>query len=59
MPTPFNVPMLDDDKHNSPFMHTFLSGVKAGMFVRDAKACCPNLVTIPYDFEAYQEVIFT
>ncbi|XP_074582467.1 DNA repair protein REV1 isoform X2 [Curcuma longa] len=31
-------------------------GVKAGMFVRDAKACCPNLVILPYDFEAYQEV---
>ncbi|XP_050106230.1 DNA repair protein REV1 isoform X9 [Malus sylvestris] len=31
-------------------------GVKAGMFVRDAKAICPNLVIIPYDFEAYEEV---
>ncbi|ONK60421.1 uncharacterized protein A4U43_C08F18290 [Asparagus officinalis] len=31
-------------------------GVKAGMFVRDAKARCPNLVIVPYDFEAYEEV---
>ncbi|RWW42463.1 hypothetical protein BHE74_00051993 [Ensete ventricosum] len=31
-------------------------GVKAGMFVRDAKACCPLLVILPYDFEAYEEV---
>ncbi|CAL9098799.1 unnamed protein product [Musa textilis] len=31
-------------------------GVKAGMFVRDAKACCPHLVILPYDFEAYEEV---
>ncbi|KAJ0965472.1 hypothetical protein J5N97_026610 [Dioscorea zingiberensis] len=31
-------------------------GVRAGMFVRDAKARCPHLVIFPYDFEAYQEV---
>ncbi|URE45778.1 impB/mucB/samB family C-terminal domain [Musa troglodytarum] len=31
-------------------------GMKAGMFVRDAKACCPHLVILPYDFEAYEEV---
>ncbi|KAM7252192.1 hypothetical protein ACFE04_024075 [Oxalis oulophora] len=31
-------------------------GVKAGMFVRDAKTLCPHLVIIPYDFEAYEEV---
>lgn len=31
-------------------------GVKAGMFVRDAKARCPHLVIVPYDFEAYEEV---
>ncbi|XP_020114487.1 uncharacterized protein LOC109728471 isoform X3 [Ananas comosus] len=31
-------------------------GVKAGMFVRDAKACCPHLVIVPYNFEAYEEV---
>ncbi|CAL9178132.1 unnamed protein product [Musa hybrid cultivar] len=31
-------------------------GVKAGTFVRDAKACCPHLVILPYDFEAYEEV---
>lgn len=31
-------------------------GVRAGIFVRDAKALCPHLVIIPYDFEAYEEV---
>ncbi|KAL2939188.1 DNA repair protein REV1, partial [Bienertia sinuspersici] len=32
-------------------------GVKAGMFVRDAKAHCPHLVIVPYNFEAYEEVL--
>ncbi|XP_040361483.1 DNA repair protein REV1-like isoform X2 [Rosa chinensis] len=31
-------------------------GVRAAMFVRDAKALCPQLVIFPYDFEAYEEV---
>ncbi|XP_074275494.1 DNA repair protein REV1 [Silene latifolia] len=31
-------------------------GVKAGMFVRDAKARCPHLLIIPYNFKAYEEV---
>ncbi|XP_019055686.1 PREDICTED: DNA repair protein REV1 isoform X3 [Nelumbo nucifera] len=31
-------------------------GVRAGIFVRDAKALCPHLVIVPYDFEAYEEV---
>ncbi|XP_057545804.1 DNA repair protein REV1 isoform X3 [Amaranthus tricolor] len=31
-------------------------GVKAGMFVKDAKARCPQLVIVPYNFEAYEEV---
>ncbi|KAL8255397.1 hypothetical protein R6Q59_033618 [Mikania micrantha] len=31
-------------------------GIRAGIFVRDAKACCPHLVILPYDFEAYEEV---
>lgn len=26
------------------------------MFVRDAKALCPQLVTVSYDFKAYEEV---
>ncbi|KAL6209867.1 hypothetical protein ACLB2K_020806 [Fragaria x ananassa] len=30
-------------------------GVRAGMFVRDAKAHCPHLVILPYNFEAYEE----
>ncbi|CAH8333638.1 unnamed protein product [Eruca vesicaria subsp. sativa] len=31
-------------------------GVKAGMFVRHAKDLCPQLVIVPYNFEAYEEV---
>ncbi|KAE8698588.1 DNA repair protein REV1 [Hibiscus syriacus] len=31
-------------------------GIKAGMFVRDAKGLCPQLVILPYNFEAYEEV---
>ncbi|CAJ1924447.1 unnamed protein product [Sphenostylis stenocarpa] len=31
-------------------------GIRAGMFVRDAKALCPHLVICPYNFEAYEEV---
>ncbi|KAJ4965801.1 hypothetical protein NE237_017650 [Protea cynaroides] len=31
-------------------------GVRAGIFVRDAKALCPHLVILPYNFEAYEEV---
>lgn len=26
------------------------------MFVRDAKALCPQLVIFPYDFKSYEEV---
>jgi len=35
-----------------------LLGIKAGMFVRDAKALCPHLVIFPYNFEAYEEVSY-
>ncbi|KAF2294603.1 hypothetical protein GH714_013322 [Hevea brasiliensis] len=31
-------------------------GVKAGIFVRDAKAICPQLIIFPYNFQAYEEV---
>ncbi|XP_031381989.1 DNA repair protein REV1 isoform X1 [Punica granatum] len=31
-------------------------GVKAGMFVKNAKALCPHLAILPYNFEAYEEV---
>ncbi|KAK8568205.1 hypothetical protein V6N13_106139 [Hibiscus sabdariffa] len=31
-------------------------GIKAGMFVRDAKGLCPQLAILPYNFEAYEEV---
>ncbi|GAV62320.1 LOW QUALITY PROTEIN: BRCT domain-containing protein/IMS domain-containing protein/IMS_C domain-containing protein [Cephalotus follicularis] len=31
-------------------------GVKAGIFVRDAKALCPHLVIFPYNFKAYEDV---
>lgn len=34
----------------------FLLGIRAGMFVREAKALCPDLVIFPYNFEAYEEV---
>lgn len=30
-------------------------GIKAGMFVRDALKLCPELTTVPFDFEAYVE----
>ncbi|KAK7405827.1 hypothetical protein VNO78_07437 [Psophocarpus tetragonolobus] len=33
-----------------------IHGVRAGMFVRDAKALCPHLVIFPYNFGAYEEV---
>ncbi|OWF54110.1 DNA repair protein REV1-like isoform X2 [Mizuhopecten yessoensis] len=32
------------------------SGVRNGMFMGKAKQLCPGLLTIPYDFEGYQEV---
>ncbi|KAI4295713.1 hypothetical protein L6164_035729 [Bauhinia variegata] len=31
-------------------------GIRAGMFVRDARALCPHLLVVPYNFEAYEEV---
>lgn len=31
-------------------------GVKAGMFVKDAKTRCPQLVIVPYNFRAYEMV---
>ncbi|XP_048231552.1 DNA repair protein REV1 isoform X2 [Ricinus communis] len=31
-------------------------GIKAGIFVRDAKALCPQLIIFPYNFQAYEEV---
>ncbi|KAH6813421.1 DNA-directed DNA polymerase [Perilla frutescens var. frutescens] len=31
-------------------------GVRAGMFVKDAKIRCPQLVIVPYDFGAYEKV---
>lgn len=34
-------------------------GVKNGMFVGSALKLCPDLKTIPYDFEGYKEVAFT
>lgn len=32
------------------------AGVKNGMFMGPAKKLCPDLQTIPYDFDGYQEV---
>lgn len=34
-------------------------GVKNGMFLGPALALCPNLKTIPYDFEGYNQVAYT
>ncbi len=34
-------------------------GVKNGMFMGSALKLCPDLKTIPYDFEGYQEVAKT
>ncbi|WCJ17827.1 DNA-directed DNA polymerase [Euphorbia peplus] len=31
-------------------------GIRAGIFVRDAKALCPHLIVVPYNFQAYEEV---
>ncbi|CAN1289240.1 DNA repair protein REV1 [Linum perenne] len=31
-------------------------GIKAGMFVREAKTRCPDLIIFPYNFQAYEEV---
>lgn len=35
------------------------AGVRNGMFLGEALKICPNLKTIPYDFEGYQEVSYT
>ncbi|RZF44122.1 hypothetical protein LSTR_LSTR014193 [Laodelphax striatellus] len=35
------------------------AGVKNGMFLGQAIKLCPNLKTIPYDFEDYKEVSYT
>ncbi|XP_076180996.1 rev1 DNA directed polymerase isoform X2 [Ptiloglossa arizonensis] len=34
------------------------AGVKNGMFLGEALKICPNLKTIPYDFEGYKEVSY-
>lgn len=41
------------------FCKMMYSGVKAGIFVRDAKAICPHLIIFPYNFQAYEEVVYT
>lgn len=38
------------------FVTCMLLGIKAGMFVKDAKARCPHLVIVHYDFGAYEKV---
>ncbi|XP_077473431.1 DNA repair protein REV1 [Stigmatopora argus] len=35
------------------------AGVKNGMFFGQAKKLCPNLQSVPYDFDAYKEVALT
>lgn len=32
------------------------AGLKNGMFIGDALKLCPNLITLPYEFDKYQEV---
>ena len=36
-----------------------ISGLKNGMFMGAGLKLCPDLKTIPYDFEGYQEVAKT
>lgn len=47
--------------HYFPFVLCFiwcmLAGVKAGMFIKEAKIRCPELVIVPYDFGAYKMVL--
>ena len=31
-------------------------GVRAGMFMESAKALCPGLVVMPYEFEKYEAI---
>jgi DNA repair protein REV1 len=30
--------------------------IRAGMFMSEAKARCPGLLVVPYEFEKYEEV---
>lgn len=54
----------DLDKHNSLSEIASCSyearahGLKNGMFVGQAMKLCPNLKTIPYDFDGYKEVAY-
>ncbi len=32
------------------------AGLKNGMFMGPAKQLCPDLIPIPYDFDAYRDV---
>ncbi|GJM96264.1 hypothetical protein PR202_ga13084 [Eleusine coracana subsp. coracana] len=54
--------LLNYDKKASSLEERFTKefalheGIKAGMFVRDAKARCPHLMIVPYNFSAYEEV---
>ena len=31
-------------------------GVSAGMFMAEAKRCCPDLIVMPYQFDRYEEI---
>lgn len=31
-------------------------GIRAGMFMSDAKARCPGLLVVPYEFDKYEEI---
>lgn len=48
--------LFDSATHTVVLISCIASGVKAGMFVKDAKILCPQLVIVPYDFGAYEKV---
>ncbi len=40
----------------SVFLSSRQAGVRNGMFFGRAKQLCPDLQSVPYDFQAYKEV---
>lgn len=41
------------------FLSNRQAGVRNGMFFGRAKQLCPDLESVPYDFQAYKEVALT
>ncbi|GBP67439.1 DNA repair protein REV1, partial [Eumeta japonica] len=56
--------IVEDDKYGSMSEIASCSyearakGIKNGMFMGTAIQLCPDLITIPYDFEGYKEVAY-